>query len=66
MNYRKELKEFEINEANRVELLKMKNADKQRRCLLKQQKKEMDQIESKIETGRHNLKISMEKESNVL
>jgi hypothetical protein len=28
MNYRKELKEFEINEANRVELLKMKNADK--------------------------------------
>lgn len=66
MNYRKELKELEINEANRVELLKMKNADKQRRQLLKQQKKEMDQIESKIETGRHNLKIFMEKESNVL
>lgn len=28
MNYRKELKEFEIEEANRVEILRQKNADK--------------------------------------
>lgn len=35
MNYRKELKEFEVQEANRVEMLKQRNADKQRRNLLK-------------------------------
>jgi len=28
MNYRKELKEFEVEEAERVELLRQKNADK--------------------------------------
>ena len=37
MNYRKELKEFEVQEAERVEMLKQKNADKQRRNLLKGQ-----------------------------
>ena len=34
MNYRKELKEFEFKEAERVEGLKQKNADKQRKKLL--------------------------------
>lgn len=42
MNYRKELKEFEVAEAERVEMLRQKNADKQRRTLLKGQRKEMD------------------------
>jgi hypothetical protein len=37
MNYRKELKEFELAEAERVEMLRQKNADKQRRNLLKGQ-----------------------------
>lgn len=37
MNYRKELKEFEVHEADRVEMLRQKNADKQRRTLLKGQ-----------------------------
>ena len=37
MNYRKELKEFEVHEADRVESLRQKNADKQRRTLLKGQ-----------------------------
>jgi len=37
MNYRKELKEFEVAEAERVEMLRQKNADKQRRNLLKGQ-----------------------------
>ena len=35
MNYRKELKDFEVKEAMRVEHLKQMNADKQRRNLLK-------------------------------
>lgn len=30
------------------------------------QKKEMDQLESKIETSRHNFKIQMDKDLNVL
>jgi hypothetical protein len=34
MNYRKELKEFEVKEAERVEGLKQKNADNQRKKLL--------------------------------
>ena len=34
MNYRKELKEFEVKEAERVQMLKDKNADNQRKTLL--------------------------------
>ena len=34
MNYRKELKAFEVKEAERVEGLKQKNADNQRKKLL--------------------------------
>lgn len=66
MNYRKELKEFEVKEAERVQMLKEKNADNQRKALLAGQKKEMDQLESKIETSRHNFKIQMDKDLNVL
>ena len=33
MNYRKELKEFEVLEAERVERLRQENADKQRKTL---------------------------------
>ena len=41
MNYRKELKELEVEEAKRVERVRLTNADKQRRSLLAGQKKEM-------------------------
>ena len=41
MNYRKELKELEVEEAKRVECVRLANADKQRRSLLAGQKKEM-------------------------
>lgn len=34
MNYRKELKDFEVKEAERVHMLKEKNADNQRKALL--------------------------------
>jgi len=65
-NYRKELKDFENQEAERVELLRQKNSEKQRKTLQKGQRKEMDQLEAKIDTGRHNLKILMDKELTVL
>ena len=35
MNYRKELKEFEVQEAERVENLRMQNAENQRKKLTK-------------------------------
>lgn len=38
MNYRKELKAFEVREAERVEGLKQLNADNQRKTLTKKQK----------------------------
>ena len=37
MNYRKELKAFEVKEAERVEALKQKSAENQRKKLLKDQ-----------------------------
>jgi len=66
MNYRKELKMLEIKEAQRIENLRMKNAENQRKSLLNDQKKEMHQLEAKIDTGRHNLKIRMDKDLIVL
>mmetsp|Transcript_29401 Transcript_29401/g.29006 ORF Transcript_29401/g.29006 Transcript_29401/m.29006 type:complete len:431 (-) Transcript_29401:57-1349(-) len=66
INYRKELKDFEVEEANRVEGLRHDNAMKQRNKLLSDQKKEMLQLESKIETARNNLRIKMDKELNTL
>ena len=41
MNYRKELKDLEVEEAKRVEKVRTDNAEKQRRKLLADQKKEM-------------------------
>ena len=37
MNYRKELKEFEIKEGERVAALKQKNEENQRKTLIKNQ-----------------------------
>lgn len=66
MNYRKELKILEIKEAQRIETLRQKNAESQRKSLLLEQQKELNQLEAKIETGRHNLKIKMDKNLIVL
>lgn len=66
MNYRKELKILEIKEAQRIENLRQKNAENQRKALLSSQQKEMLQLEAKIETGRHALKINMDKDLIVL
>lgn len=66
MNYRKELKIYEVKEAQRIEKQRQQNADNQRKQLLHEQQKELNMLESKIETGRHNLKIMMEKDLNVL
>ena len=65
-NYRKELKILEIQEAQRIEKLRQKNAENQRNNLLTQQQKEMKQLEAKIETGKHSLKIQRDKDLIVL
>ena len=66
INYRKELKDYEIEEAQRVENVRHANAMNARNKLLSAQKKEMLQLETKIETSRNNLRIKMEKELNTL
>jgi hypothetical protein len=66
INYRKELKDFEIEEANRVEGLRHQNAMNSRNKLLSDQKKELHQLEAKIETSRNNLRIKMDKELTTL
>ena len=66
MNYRKEPKILEVKEALRIESLRQKSADNSRKALLKQQVKELQQLEAKIETGRHNLKIKMDKDLIIL
>ena len=43
-----------------------KNAENQRKSLLHEQQKELNQLEAKIETGRHNLKIKMDKDLIIL
>ena len=40
MNYRNELNKLEVNEAERVDKLRQQNADKQRKALQSEQKKE--------------------------
>lgn len=57
---------LEIKEAQRIENLRQKNAENQRKSLLTDQKKEMHQLEAKIDTGRHNLKIKMDKDLIIL
>lgn len=66
MNYRKELKILEIKEAQRIEDLRASNAANQRKKLEAQQLKEIHQLRAKIETGKNNLQIKMDKELMVL
>jgi len=66
MNYRKELKDLEVKEQERVERLRQESQEYQRRKLVTQQKKEMRQLEAKIVTGEHNLEIKKEKELSIL
>ena len=66
MNYRKELKSLEIKEAQRIEDLRAKNAENQRKKLEATQLKEIHQLKAKIETGKHNLQIQMDKALVVL
>ncbi len=65
-NYRKELKDLEVAESERVRAMREANAEKQRQELLTNFTKEMHQLEAKIETARFNLNIKRNKELNVL
>jgi len=65
-NYRKELKDFEVAESWRVQKEREQTTEKERQKLIDFFKKEMKQLEAKIETQRHNLKIKMDKELNRL
>ena len=54
-NFRKELKNLEVAEANRVHGLRQDNAEKQRNKLIGQYKKDLQQLQAKMNTQEHNL-----------
>ena len=60
------MKDLEIAESEWVKKLREENAEKQRQQLITLFKKEMRQLELKIETARNNLNIKMEAERNIL
>ncbi len=66
INYRKELKNFEVAEMERVQKTKEKNAEKEKQKLLNMQKKERDELEDKLERRKDKMKIQMQKEFDVL
>ena len=66
INYRKELKNFEVSELERVQKVKEVNAEKERQKLLNMQKKERDELEDKLERKKDKMKIQMQKEFDVL
>jgi len=55
INYRKELKTYEVTEEERVQKLKEKNAEKERTKLLNMQKKEREELGDKLEMKKDKL-----------
>jgi len=66
MNFRKELKDLEVSEAQRINRLRMENIDKQRNKLLIEQNKEMKHLESKLSNEENKLIIRMKRDFDVL
>lgn len=66
MNFRRELKNLEVSEAQRVNKLREDNVENQRNTLRENQKKEMNQLVLRLETEEHNLIIKMKREFDVL
>jgi len=66
MNFRKELKDLEVSEAQRINRLRMENIEKQRNKLLIEQSKEMKHLESKLSNEENKLIIRMNRDFDVL
>ncbi len=66
MNFRKELKDLEVSEAQRINKLRMENIEKQRNKLLIEHNKELKHLETKLENEENKLIIRMKRDFDVL
>lgn len=66
MNFRKELKDLEVNEAQRINRLRFQDIERQKNVLLNTQRKEMEHLESKLKNEENKLTIKMKRDFDVL
>lgn len=66
MNFRKELKDLEVSEAQRVNKMRMDNIEKQKNALLAEQRKEMAHLLSKLKNEENKLVIRMKRDFDIL
>lgn len=66
MNFRKELKDLEVSEAQRVNKMRMDNIEKQKNALLAEERKEMAHLLSKLKNEENKLVIRMKRDFDVL
>jgi len=66
MNFRKELKDLEVSEAQRINKLRLEDIEKQRNVLMNTQRKEIEHLESKLKNEENKLIIRMKRDFDVL
>ena len=66
MNFRKELNNLEVSEANRIRKLREQNVENQLKKLRQDQRKEREQVERKIQVQENNLIIRMKRDFDIL
>jgi len=66
MNFRKELKDLEVSEAQRINKLRIQNIEKQTKELEAEQRKEMIHLQSKLNNEENKLIIKMKRDFDVL
>jgi len=66
MNFRKELKDMEVNEAQRINKLRYEDIERQKNVLLAEQRKEMEHLHSKLKNQENKLIIRMKRDFDVL
>src|SRR5688572_17718411 len=66
LNFRKELKDLEVSEAQRINKLRINNIQKQENTLLAEQRKEMEHLLSKLKNEENKLIIRMKRDFDVL
>jgi len=66
MNFRKELKDLEVSEAQRINKLRYEDFERQKNVLLTTQRKEMEHLEGKLKNEENKLVIKMKRDFDVL
>jgi hypothetical protein len=66
MNFRKELKDLEVSEAQRINKMRIDDIEKQRNELIAKQRKEMIHLQSKLKNEENKLIIRMKRDYDIL